>query len=160
LGRSKLTVLRRSKAAGSGAPTWTHTVPMTIICAARWSRNPARLWHLCHTGTMTGNDEISPTLKTPHGRTFSSQATEPSASPALPRNIEIDVGELLAVVIRAPRNRRLFGRPRRREAARVTQWVATNKPMMLISTPAIATKSADHASWANRARSESQRSAA
>jgi hypothetical protein len=68
---------------------------------------------------MTGNDEIPLTLKTPHGRTFSSQATE-SRVPArcYPRNIEIDVGELLAVVIAHDKARVQFlDRPRRREAA-------------------------------------------
>jgi hypothetical protein len=36
---------------------------------------------------------------------------------------------------------------RRRETARVTQWVATNQPMMLMSTPAIAEKNTFERTW-------------
>src|SRR5262249_31839812 len=42
----------------------------------------------------------------------------------------------------------------------LAQSAATNKPLMLISTPAIATDNANHASRPVRSRSESQRSAA
>jgi len=62
---------------------------------------------------MTGNDEIPPTLKTPH------QATEPSARPRLV--LVIDVGDLLSVGIAHDVVVGLqFGRPRRRETATAT----------------------------------------